>query len=164
MGWDTTQYATYNIPMGTSLNSCYGFYNSSWQTNSGWPTGNNYSLCQFMKTYSSGTTLSGVTPYVYNMNGKNSSSSSNLTTAFIRYEDRRFYFSVNSSNASEGGVTTGTPMPQGSSTTTFISAININVLSNDQTYIGIKALPAYNYSFINWRYNTASGTIWNSVA
>lgn len=164
MGWDTTQYATYNIPMGTSLNSCYGFYNSAWQTNSGWPTGNNYSLCEFMKTYSSGTTLSGVTPYVYNMNGKNSSSSSNLTTAFIRYEDRRFYFSVNSSNASEGGVTTGTPMPQGGSTTTFISAININVLSNDQTYIGIKALPAYNYSFINWRYNTASGTIWNSVA
>lgn len=164
MGWDTSQYATYNIPVGSSLGSCYGMYNTYFVSNTGWVGGNsNHSLCAWLNTYTTAGALNAP-PFVYNMNGKNSNSQSNLSTSFVRYEDRRFYFSVNSPTTSQGGVVSGSPMQQGGSSTSFIPGYNMNCMSNDQTYISIKALPAYGYGFMSWRYNTVSGAVWNTVA
>ena len=75
MGWDTSQYATYNIPVGSSLGSCYGMYNTYFVSNTGWVGGNsNHSLCAWLNTYTTAGALNAP-PYVYNMNGKNSNSS-----------------------------------------------------------------------------------------
>ncbi len=159
MGWDTTSYGTYNIPVGSSLDNCYGMYNNAWVTNTGWVGGTtNHSMCAWLNTYTTAGALNA-TPFVYNMNGKGSCSQSNLSTAYLRYEDRRFYFSVNC--ISGRGTVTARPLYQ---VGTGIVGYNNNVLSNDQTYINIVATQTYPYVFISWRYNTVSGSVWNNVS
>ena len=160
MGWDTSQYATYNIPVGSSLGACFGMYNTYWISNTGWTGGGaNHSMGCWLRTYFTNGTLANA-PRVYNMNGKGSCSQSNLTTAYLRYEDRRFYFSVNCQNG-KGIIETVSPLPQSGTT---VAGYNNNSLSNDQTYINISAKQTYPYVFSAWRYNNVSGTLWNTVS
>ena len=160
MGWDTTSYGNNNIPVGSSLGTCYGMYNNAFVTNTGWPGGtSNHSMCEWLNTYNCSNTLFKAVPYVYCTNKKSAGNQCNLCAGFIRNEDRRFYFGVNC-KVHYGTVTAYSPLPTQSGTS--IAGYKNNVMSNDRTYITIMASAAYGYTFTSWRYNTVSGTLWNN--